>query len=177
MRSTRSGSPNAGYPTSNRFVRRVVFTQPSVYGVDNSAIINDVAALNTELPGRARAVIACNLDISNQELADSDAAGVRGVRLTTGNKGGMPFGMDQIPELAARIAPFGWHVEFLFPGQDILDLIPTFEALTVPMSISHFAYQPAIAGVLAPSFQALVNVIPGLRLRVPVHPACIGPAN
>jgi len=46
-------------------IRRVVFTQPSVYGVDNSAIMDGVAALNTELPGRARAVIACTLDISN----------------------------------------------------------------------------------------------------------------
>ena len=140
-------------------IHRVVFTQPSVYGVDNSAIMDGVAALNTESPGRARAVIACNLDISNQEIADFDAAGVRGVRLNTDNKGGMPFGMDQIPELAARIAPFSWHVEFLFPGGDILDLIPTFEALTVPISIAHFAYQPATAGVSALGFQALVDLV------------------
>ena len=140
-------------------IRRVVFTQPSVYGIDNSAIMDGVAALNTELPGRARAVIACNLEISNQKLADFDAAGVRGVRLNTDNKGGMPFEMDQIPELAARIAPFGWHIEFLFPGRDIHDLIPTFEALTIPMSIAHFAYQPAFAGVLAPGFQRLINLV------------------
>ena len=140
-------------------VRRVVFTQPSVYGVDNAAIMDAVGALNAGSPGRARAVIACTLDISDQQLADFDAAGVRGVRLNTDNKGGMPFGMDQIPELVARIAPFGWHVEFLFPGRDILDLMPTFEALTVPMSIAHFAYQPATAGVSAPGFQALVNLV------------------
>ena len=140
-------------------VRRVVFTQPSVYGVDNAAIMDAVGALNAGSPGRARAVIACTLDISDQQLADFDAAGVRGVRLNTDNKGGMPFGMDQIPELVARIAPFGWHVEFLFPGHDILDLMPTFEALTVPMSIAHFAYQPATAGVSAPGFQALVNLV------------------
>ena len=140
-------------------VRRVVFTQPSVYGVDNTAIMDAVGALNAESPGRARAVIACTLDISDQQLADFDAAGVRGVRLNTDNKGGMPFGMDQIPELVARIAPFGWHVEFLFPGRDILDLMPTFEALTVPMSIAHFAYQPATAGVSARGFQTLVNLV------------------
>ena len=140
-------------------VRRVVFTQPSVYGVDNAAIMDAVGALNAGSPGRARAVIACTLDISDQQLADFDAAGVRGVRLNTDNKGGMPFGMDQIPELVARIAPFGWHVEFLFPGRDILDLMPTFEALTVPMSIAHFAYQPATAGVSARGFQALINLV------------------
>ena len=140
-------------------ISRVVLTQPSVYGVDNSAIMNGVAALNAETPGRARAVMACTMDISDDELAEFDAAGVRGVRLNTDNKGGMPFGMDQIPELAARIAPFGWHFEFLFPSRDILDLMPIFDALTVPMSIAHFAYQPATAGILAPGFQALLRLV------------------
>jgi predicted TIM-barrel fold metal-dependent hydrolase len=33
-------------------VRRVVFTQSSVYGVDNAAIMDGVAALNARLPCR-----------------------------------------------------------------------------------------------------------------------------
>ena len=140
-------------------VSRVVFTQPSPYGVDNSAIMDGMAALNAASPGRARGVMACTMDISDDELAEFDAAGVRGVRLNTDNKGGMPVEMDQLPELAARIAPFGWHFEFLFPGRDILDLMPAFKALTVPMSIAHFAYQPATAGVSAPGFQALLALV------------------
>ena len=140
-------------------VDRVVFTQPSPYGVDNSAIMEGMAALNGATPGRARAVMACTMDISDHELADFDAAGVRGVRLNTDNKGGMPVEMEQLPELAARIAPLGWHFEFLFPGRDIIDLMPTFAALTIPMSIAHFAYQPATAGVSAPGFQALLELV------------------
>ena len=140
-------------------VDRVVFTQPSPYGVDNSAIMDGMATLNGAMPDRARAVMACTMDISDDELAEFDAAGVRGVRLNTDNKGGMPVAMDQLPELAARIAPFGWHFEFLFPGRDILDLMPIFEALTVPMSIAHFAYQPATAGVSAPGFQTLLALV------------------
>src|SRR5258708_16160317 len=50
-------------------VDRVVFTQPSVYGVDNSAILNGAAALNAETPNRARAVVAITMDISDDELA------------------------------------------------------------------------------------------------------------
>ncbi len=140
-------------------IDRVVFTQPSPYGVDNSAIMDGMAVLNGATPGRARAVIACTMDISDDELAEFDAAGVRGVRLNTDNKGGMPVEIDQLPELAARIAPFGWHFEFLFPGRDILDLMPVFEALEVPMSIAHFAYQPATAGISAPGFQALLALV------------------
>jgi 2-pyrone-4,6-dicarboxylate lactonase len=140
-------------------VDRVVFTQPSVYGIDNSAILNGMAALNAETPNRARAVVAITLDMSDDELAALDAEGVRGVRLNTDNKGGMPIEMDAIPDLAARIAPFGWHIEFLFPGKDIIELMPTFAAVQVPISIGHFAYQPATAGVEAPGFQALIELM------------------
>jgi 2-pyrone-4,6-dicarboxylate lactonase len=140
-------------------IDRVVFTQPSVYGTDNAAILDAMAALNAETANRARCVVAIPMDITEKELATLDAAGVRGVRLNTDNKGGMPIGLDQVPELAARIAPFGWHIEFLFPGKDIVDLMPVFTALTMPMSIGHFAYQPATAGVAAPGFQALLALM------------------
>ena len=140
-------------------VERVVFTQPSVYGVDNSAILDGMAALNAETQNRARAVVAITMAISDAELAALDGRGVRGVRLNTDNKGGMPIEMKAIPELAARIAPFGWHIEFLFPGKDVVELMPVLSAVRVPISIAHFAYQPATAGVKAPGFQALLELM------------------
>ena len=142
-------------------IERVVFTQPSIYGIDNSAILDAMAKLNGETPNRARAVIAVDMAFTEKQLAAWDKAGVRGVRLNTDNKGGMPIAFDDIPELSARIRPFGWHLEFLFPGKDILELMPLFRALTVPMSIAHFAYQSATAGVNAPGFQALVELVRG----------------
>jgi 2-pyrone-4,6-dicarboxylate lactonase len=135
-------------------IERVVFTQPSVYGTDNSAILDAMAALNGETRDRARGVVAIDMNITGEQLA----SGVRGVRLNTDNKGGMPIRMSDIPELAARIRPFGWHIEFLFPGKDIVELTPVFTALKVPMSIAHFAYQPATAGVNAPGWRALVEL-------------------
>ena len=163
-------SPGRGYnpPTSTLAdlthlhatlgIERVVFTQPSVYGTDNSAILDAMAALNGQTPDRARAVVALAMDVSEEKLAALDASGVRGVRLNFDNKGGMPIGIAQIPELAARIRPFGWHLEFLFPGKDIVELMPVFTALAVPMSIAHFAYQPASAGVAAAGFRALIEL-------------------
>ena len=140
-------------------VDRVVFTQPSVYGTDNSAILDGAAALNAEVANRARCVVAIAMDIGDDELAALDQAGARGVRLNFDNKGGMPIGLKDIDALAARIKPFGWHIEWLFPGKDIVDLMPVFASLTVPMSIGHFAYQPATAGVSAPGFQALLELM------------------
>jgi predicted TIM-barrel fold metal-dependent hydrolase len=71
----------------------------------------------------------------------------------------MPIELNEIGKLEARIKPLGWHIEWLFPGKDILGLMPVFKALTVPMSIGHFAYQPATAGVKAPGFQALLELM------------------
>ncbi len=105
-------------------IDRVVFTQPSVYGTDNSAILDAMAALNRETPDRARCVVALDMGVSEKKLAVLDASGVRGVRLNFDNKGGMPIAIAQIPDLAARIRPFGWHLEFLFPGKDIVALMP-----------------------------------------------------
>ena len=140
-------------------IERVVFTQPSVYGTDNSAILNAMAALNAQTPDRARCVVALGMEISDNELAALDASGVRGVRLNTDNKGGMPIKIGEIPELAARINPFGWHLEFLFPGKDIVELMPVFTGLKLPLSIAHFAYQPATAGATAQGFQALIELM------------------
>jgi predicted TIM-barrel fold metal-dependent hydrolase len=140
-------------------IDRVVFTQPSIYGIDNAAILDGMEGLNDETPNRARAVIAISMKITDEELAEFDALGVRGVRLNTDNKGGMPIALDQIGELEARIRPFGWHIEWLFPGKDIITLMPVFNALKVPMSIGHFAYQPAADGVAAPGFQALLELM------------------
>jgi predicted TIM-barrel fold metal-dependent hydrolase len=139
-------------------IERVVFTQPSVYGIDNSAILDAMAALNAQTPGRARAVVALDMEVSDKQLAALDAAGVRGVRLNFDNKGGMPIEIADIPELAARIRPLRWHIEFLFPGKDIVGLMPMFTALDVPMSIAHFAYQSASAGVTAARFRALIEL-------------------
>lgn len=140
-------------------IDRVVFTQPSVYGVDNSAILEGMAALNVETANRARGVIACTTAITDKEMADLDRQGIRGIRLNTDNKGGMPIEFKQIPELESRMQAFGWHFEFLFPGKDAVELMPILTSIKVPISIAHFAYQPATAGANAPGFQALIELM------------------
>lgn len=140
-------------------VDRVVFTQPSTYGIDNQAIIDGATALNAQTPNRARMVVAVGADVTEDDIAGFHKLGARGVRLNTDNKGGMPIGFDEIPDLEAKLRPFGWHIEWLFPGKDILDLMPILQKIKVPMSIAHFAYQPAKAGIDAPGFKALLNLV------------------
>ncbi len=142
-------------------VDRVVFTQPSVYGVDNSAILKGIKELNDEIPCRARGVCAIEVDASDKYLQDLDGLGIRGVRLNLDNKGGMPLELKDISKLEDRIKIFNWHIEYLFPGHLIEELEPILKASSVPVMIGHFAYQPASSGVAAPGFQTLLNLVKG----------------
>lgn len=136
-------------------IERVVFTQPSVYGTDNSAILDAMG----EIPERARAVAALDPAVTDDELADLDGRGVRGVRLNLDNVGGMPMELSDVPTLASRMTEIGWHLEFLFTGSDLPELAPLLRSLPCPVSIGHFGYMPATAGVSHPPFQTLLELV------------------
>jgi predicted TIM-barrel fold metal-dependent hydrolase len=136
-------------------IERVVFTQPSIYGIDNTAILSAM----DQIPHKARAVVAIDLSLSDEELVALDRRGVRGVRLNLDNVGGMPVELDEIPTLAGRIAELDWHIEFLFAGQHFPELLPMLRSVQVPISIGHFGYMPAAEGVSYPPFRALVDLI------------------
>lgn len=136
-------------------IERVVFTQPSVYGTDNTAILDGMAALGD----KARAIIAVDADVTDSELAHFDSLGVRGLRLNLDNKGGMPVELDEVPDLGRRIKDLGWHLEFLFAGPMLTELAPMLRTLEVPISIGHFAYMPAKEGVSFEPFQTLLSMV------------------
>ncbi|MGH8951160.1 MAG: amidohydrolase family protein, partial [Acidimicrobiia bacterium] len=72
-------------------IDRVVFTQPSVYGIDNSAILDAADRIRD----RARAVVAVGADITDDELGELHRQGARGIRLNLDNVGGMPIELDE----------------------------------------------------------------------------------
>lgn len=136
-------------------IERVVFTQPSAYGTDNSAILDAM----DRIPEQARAIVALDLSAGDEELADLDRRGVRGLRLNLDNVGGMPIDLSDVPTLAGRVRELGWHLEFLFAGRDLPELVPMLRSLPVPVSIAHFGYMPATEGVSYPPFRTLVELV------------------
>jgi len=136
-------------------IDRVVLTQPSVYGTDNSAILDTVERISE----RARAVVAVAGDISDGELESLHHRGARGIRLNLDNVGGMPVELDEVPGLVKRIGALDWHVEFLFQGHELPDLLPLLRSLDARVSIGHFAYMPAAEGVGYPPFQTLLELV------------------
>jgi 2-pyrone-4,6-dicarboxylate lactonase len=144
-------------------VERAVLVQPSVYGVDNRAML---AALQAAGPG-FRGVAVVEPTISARDVEALHRAGIRGVRLNLVDRreGRNAVPVEIVRALADRIAPFGWHIEFLVN----LDEAPNFSGaiadLAVPVVLGHLGYPRAGAHgwVKAPAFEALLRLLAGGR--------------
>lgn len=144
---------------------RVVLVQPSVYGSDNSCMLEALDAM----PGRARAVAVVAPDIAGSALDDLHRRGVRGLRVNVAS--GAADSMDAVRQrlgtAAALCARNGWHVQTFIPAAALELLVPTLTELTVPVVIDHFGLvtpQAADAAALA----SLVRLLQSGRAWVKV---------
>ena len=148
-------------------VSRAVLVQPSVYGTDNRAML---AALKSN-PEQFRgvAVISNNPnEVSDQDLAELNAAGVRGLRCNivdiADKSAGLPI--EQLRNLAKRIQPFGWHLELLMHVNEYPNLAKTFENFPVDLVFGHFGYSHAKYGVTDKGFLGLLDLMKNQRAWV-----------
>ena len=148
-------------------VNRAVLVQPSVYGTDNRAML---AALKSN-PQQFRGVAVISSDpkvVSDQELADLHAAGVRGLRCNivdiADKSAGLPI--DQLRNLANRIQPLGWHLELLMHVNEYPNLAKTFEEFPVDLVFGHFGYVHAKHGIDDKGFQGLLELMKNQRAWV-----------
>ena len=124
-------------------VERGVLTQPSVYGVDNTAMLDAMARSR----GRLMGVASVDKDVSDKELARLHEAGVRGIRINLADKGGNPFAsFSDVHGMGYRIKSMGWHMEFLIHVHEFADLRKTFSSLPVHSVFGHMGYVPASEG-------------------------------
>ena len=93
-------------------LERVVVVQPTTYGRDNRAMLDALG----ELGEAARGVVVVDDGVSDQELETLTARGVCGVRFHMLPGGALPW--DLLETVAARVAPFGWHVQLQMNGHD-----------------------------------------------------------
>jgi len=148
-------------------VDRAVLVQPSVYGTDNRAMLAALKSNPEQLRGVA--VVSSNPDeVSDQELIDLHAAGVRGLRCNivdiADKSAGLPI--NQLRNLAKRIQPFAWHLELLMHVNEHPNLAKTFESFPVDLVFGHFGYSHAKHGVSDKGFQGLLDLIKNQRAWV-----------
>lgn len=115
-------------------------------------------------PGRFKGIALLPEDVTHAELARLDALGVRGARFVSpGHRGALP---RLSPTVAARIAEFGWHVQFYPSGDDLLDFADDLLRLPTPVVLDHFAAIPAAGGTDQPAFKRLLSLLETGRVWV-----------
>lgn len=125
-------------------IQRTVVVQPSVYGSDNSLVLDTVASSRN-----TRAVVVVDASVTDAELSAMARRGACGLRFNAVFGGGS---LDQLPELAARVRPMGWHVELYC--NDLAALEPLLLELGVPVVLDHMGGIQA-----AESLAALIRLL------------------
>jgi 2-pyrone-4,6-dicarboxylate lactonase len=141
-------------------IDRAVLVQPSVYGIDNRAMLAALRAYPQKFRGVA--VVSSNPnDIQDQELEQLHAAGVRGIRCNivdvADKSAGLPI--QNLKSLAERIKPYGWHLELLMHVNEYPNLAKVFENFPVDLVFGHFGYGHAKHGTHDAGFQGLLELL------------------
>jgi 2-pyrone-4,6-dicarboxylate lactonase len=132
---------------------RNVIVQASCHGADNSALVDALKHSS----GKAKGVATVKRSVTDRELADLDAAGVRGVRFNFVKRLVDFTPKDELMEIAARIAPLGWHVVIYFEAVDLPELWDFFTALPTTVVVDHMGTPDVTKPVDGPEFELFIK--------------------
>ena len=130
-----------------------VIVQATCHGADNRALVDALNASN----GRAKGVATVRADITQDQLEDLDAAGVKGVRFNFVKRLVDFTPREVLASIAAKIAPLGWHVVVYFEAADLPELEPFFTTLPTDVVVDHMGRPDVTLGVEHPQFQRFLD--------------------
>jgi 2-pyrone-4,6-dicarboxylate lactonase len=142
------------------FARGVV-VHGGASGWDQSAMLDALRAA----PERLRGVAVPHPDVSDQELAEWHAAGVRGMRFTDvrGPSAAQRYDgrldLDDLDRFAPRLRELGWHAQ-LWANCDVIEQNHArLCAYNIPLVIDHLGYFEVERGVRDSAFQTLAQLL------------------
>jgi 2-pyrone-4,6-dicarboxylate lactonase len=118
---------------------RNVIVQASCHGRDNAALVDP--------------------EISDEELALMDKAGVRAVRFNFVKRLVDATPKEVFLGIAERIAKLGWHIVVYFEAPDLEELIPFLRQLPTTVVVDHMGRPDVTKGVDHEDFQRFVSLL------------------
>ncbi|MDH3715027.1 MAG: amidohydrolase family protein [Gammaproteobacteria bacterium] len=140
-------------------VERAVLVQPSVYGTDNTVLLQAMKDMQ-RLGVDCRGVAVLDETVPEHYLDELHALGIRGLRFNLVDVAEATAGppLDAIRRLCRRIARLGWHAEFLIHVDDYPDLDEWFADFPVEIVVGHMGYCRVGCTVNSPGFAALLRL-------------------
>ncbi|NYT25285.1 amidohydrolase family protein [Alcaligenaceae bacterium] len=117
-------------------IDRTVIVQASVYGTDNSCLTDAIAEFGIR---DCRGIAVIDPGIRPDQLRLLHDQGVRGIRF---NAITSSTPLEWLPEIAAMIAPLGWHVQLWIKADRLLEIARMVESLPVDIVLDHMAQMP-----------------------------------
>jgi len=134
---------------------RNVIVQATCHGADNRALVDALQASG----GLARGVATVRDTVSDEELQQLHAAGVRGVRFNFVRRLVDPKPDAYYHAIIDRIAPLGWHVVVYFEAADLAERWKFFTSLPTTVVVDHMGRPDVSQPVDGPEFLRFVQLM------------------
>lgn len=149
-------------------VTRVVIVTPRNYVTDNSVTLDAIRQLGI---ANARGVAVIRPTVTDAELKNLDAGGIRGIRFTVANPQTAVVSIDMIEPLAQRIAAFGWHVQLNMPADKLVENADLLRRLPTQIVFDHMGQFPSPAGLAHPAYLVIRSLVDQGRAWVKISGA------
>lgn len=134
---------------------RNVIVQATCHGADNRALVDALEHSD----GRARGVATVTRGVSDEQMLELDAAGVRGVRFNFVKRLVDALPHDMLMEVAERIQPMGWHLVIYVESQDLPELSDFFSSLPTTVVFDHMARPDVTKDPHGKDFDFFLNLL------------------
>jgi 2-pyrone-4,6-dicarboxylate lactonase len=134
---------------------RNVIVQATCHGADNRALVDALR----DSKGRARGVATVKEDVTDAELRELDAAGVRGVRFNFVKRLVDTTPRETLLAIAERIKPLGWHIVIYFEAQELPELYEFFTSLPTVVVVDHMGRPDVTKPVDGPEFELFLKLL------------------
>ena len=139
-----------------------VIVAATCHGTDNSYMLNALK----KSKGRALGVAFVDKNVSDDELAALDQAGVRGVRYSYVKRLTNPPPPEEMVNMANRLKRLkdagklknDWHIDLYCEAADLKDLEAHIKAIPIPVVFDHMAVPVIENGVGDPEFQRFLQL-------------------
>jgi predicted TIM-barrel fold metal-dependent hydrolase len=138
-------------------IERVVLVSPSVYGADNSCMLEAIRTIGF----RARGIAVVDEKTRDAEIDGFERGGVRGIRvnLETTGQSDPAVARARFLDAVKRIGTRRLHLQMFTRPSVIAAIKDAIEASPVTVVFDHFGGAQAAGGVQQPGFDALVSLV------------------
>jgi predicted TIM-barrel fold metal-dependent hydrolase len=156
-------------------IERAVLVHSNIYGPDNRATTDALAAMT----GAFRGVALVRPEIDDGNLEALAAAGMRGIRINLEFPGEM--GLAEVETMAPRLADLGWHVQMLVQAERLPEIAARLRALPIDVVIDHMGLPTPERGLETGGLRAMLALLESgrcwVKLSAPYYAGSGAPAH